>query len=114
MSRRILRVNSLIKNKLGQIILKEIDFPSDTLVSIIGVETSKDLLKCKVFISIIPEENVSLVFKILNSEIYKLQKQLNKLLKFKYVPKIEFVREKGISESVKINKILDEIQKEKD
>ena len=39
MSNRIQRVNSLIKDELGKILLREVDFPKDVLVTITGVET---------------------------------------------------------------------------
>ena len=112
MSKRIPQVNQLIKEELSQIILKEIDFSRDILVTITRVETTKDLISAKVFISVMPEEKSSLVFATLNHQIYFLQQKLNKRLKMRPIPKIEFREEKTTVEAAKIEEILAKLKKE--
>jgi len=111
MTNRVRKLNELIKRELGNIFLKEIDFPLDTLVTLTRVETSADLQKAEVSISIIPEEKTSIILKILNSKIYNLQKLLGKRLKIKIVPKIHFLEEKSVKEAAKIEKLLEKIKK---
>jgi len=112
MFKRIERVNALIRLQLGQLFLKEIEFPFNVLVSISRVECSSNLIQAKVYISVMPENKFPEVFKILNKNIYFLQKKLNKLLKMRPVPKIEFKEEKGIREVNEIEKILEKLKKD--
>jgi len=111
MTNRVKKLNELIKRELGNIFLKEIEFPQNILVTLTRVKISSDLATAKIFISVIPEERSSEVLKILNSKIYSLQKKLDKRLKIKIVPKIQFLEEKSVKEAAKIEKILEKIKK---
>lgn len=112
MSKRIQRVNQLIKKELSQIILKEIEFPQDVLVTITQVETSANLIDSNVWISVLPEERSKRILEILNKNIYILQQKLNQRLKMRPVPKIKFLEEKRTAEAGKIEEILEKLKKE--
>ncbi|HEX67559.1 MAG TPA: ribosome-binding factor A, partial [bacterium] len=64
-SRRLPRVNSLLKEEIANILLKEIDFPKEVLVTVTRVECSPDLRQAKIYVSVIPKEKKERVFKIL-------------------------------------------------
>ena len=113
-SQRIQKVNELLKRELGRIILKELEFPRDTLITITNVESSPDLREAKIWVSVIPGNQISLAFQVLERNIYNLQKKLDKRLKMRPVPRIEFLKESKSEEAQKIEEILDKIQKEKD
>jgi len=112
-SQRILRVNQLIKKEISQIILKEVDFPKGTLATVTRVETSSNLIEAKVYISVMPESKAELVLQILTRLIYFLQQQINKRLKMRPVPQIKFFEEIKTKEAAEIEKLLEEIKKEK-
>jgi len=109
-SQRVKKVDELIKRELGKIILKELDFPKNILVTLTEVETSKDLRDCKVFVSVLPERESNNVFRTLEKEIYNLQQILNQRLEMRPVPKIRFFEEKGLKEVQRVEKILSEIE----
>lgn len=111
MSKRIQRVNQLIKKELSQILLKEIEFTPDVLVTITQVETSSNLIESRVWISVLPEEKLKRVLKILNRNIYFLQQKLNKRLRMRPVPKIKFLEEKKTAGAGKIEEILEKLKK---
>jgi ribosome-binding factor A len=113
MSKRIPRVNQLIKKELSQIILREIEFPREVLVTVTRVETSVDLNRARVFISCLPEIQSKEILEILNRQIYEIQQKMNKRLKMKFVPRIEFVEEKKTKEAGRIEEILEELKKER-
>ena len=113
-SQRIQKVNELLKRELGKIILKELEFPRDTLITITNIESSPDLRKAKVWVSVIPGNQISLALQVLKRNIYDLQKKLDKRLKMRPVPKIEFLKESKLGEAQKIEEILDKIREEKD
>ncbi len=106
---RISRVNQLIKKELSQILLKEVDFPRDVLVTVTRVESSANLYQAKVYISVMPEEKSADVLGLLRELIYSLQQELNKRLKMRPIPRIQFVREKKTAEAGKIEELLEKI-----
>ena len=107
MSRRIPRVNQLIKKELSQILLKESDFPQNTLVTITRVETSPDLEQTRVYISVIPFSSRAL--QMLNKKNHSLQALLNKRLKMKKIPRIKFEEEKETARAARIEELLEKI-----
>ncbi len=111
MSRRIQRVNQLIKQEISRIILREIEGPKDTLITVTRVSSTSDLRESKVFISVIPEENKTEVFLSLNRKIYHLQQEINKRLKMKIIPKIVFVEEKMTASAARIEETLEGLKK---
>ena len=92
--KRIQRVNQLIKKEFSQILLREVDFPKDILVTITRVDTSPNLRESKVFISTVPEDKAQRVLKTLNQKIYELQQKINQRLKMRPVPRIRFLEER--------------------
>ena len=112
MSNRIERVNQLLKEEIGKILLREIDL-SGVLVTITRVDASSNLQEVKIYISVIPEAQANRVYGILKKEIYSIQQKLNKRLKMRPVPKIKFVREEKTKTAEKVEKLLEEIKNDK-
>lgn len=110
MSKRIDRVNQLIKQTLSNLLLRELDFKKDILITLTRVKTASDLSKTRVFISVMPEEKIELVMRSLNRNIYRLQQKINKKLVMKRVPKIIFEQETKTAEADRIEKLLDELK----
>ncbi|MBZ9569845.1 30S ribosome-binding factor RbfA [Patescibacteria group bacterium] len=111
MSKRIQRVNQLIKKELGKILLREGNFPKETLVTLTRVETSVDLREAKVWISVFPENQTVEVTRGLKRRIYNLQQRINKTLKMRPVPKIKFLIETKSKEAARIEELLEKIKK---
>lgn len=113
MNNRVLRVNELIKEELGKIILQEIEFPKDFLITITRVETASNLKKAFAYISVIEtkEEDEKKIFNILEKNIYRVQKELNKKLNMRPVPKIIFKQEKETKKAAIIEGLLEKIKK---
>lgn len=109
-SKRIQRVNELIKREVSQIFLKEIEFPKDILITVTRVQTSSDLSQAQIYISVIPDKDSSRILKILNSKISFFQKRVNQLLTMKKVPKIKLIEEKTTREAARIEELLEEIK----
>ena len=109
MSLRIQRVNKLLKQEIGSLILKELDFSRDTMVTIIEVDASDDLQQAKIRVSIMPFLKAEKMLKVLNSQVFNLQKLLNKKLKMKIVPKIRFELDKSEERKTRIEQLLKKI-----
>ena len=68
MKHRNLRIGSLIRDELGKIIMREIEFP-ECLVTITEVEVDKQMDSADVFVSVIPSAEAEKTMRKLN---YKL------------------------------------------
>ncbi|MDD5568949.1 MAG: 30S ribosome-binding factor RbfA [Candidatus Pacebacteria bacterium] len=111
---RIEKVNSLIKRELNKIILKEIDVFPGTLLTITRAECTDNLYDCRIFVSIMPEENHEEVIALLNRNIFLIQQKLNKVLRMRPVPKIIFKKETKTAEAGRIEELLTEIERKKE
>jgi ribosome-binding factor A len=112
-SERIPKINQLLKRELGQLILKEIDFPKGILVTVTRVETMANLIEAKVYVSVMPETQTAKILRILDRMVYYLQQKINKRLKMRPVPKIRFLEEKETSEAARIEEILEDLKEGK-
>jgi ribosome-binding factor A len=105
-SKRVQRVNELIREQISRIILREIEFSPGILATVTRVETSSDLRDANVFISVLPEEKRSKTVDFLNRRIGFLQREINKLLRMKPLPRLNFLEEKETVQAGRIEEIL--------
>ena len=109
MSTRIDKINELIKHQVNDIILKDLSLKSGVFVTISKVDTTSDMRYARVFISIFPEREINYAAKTLNREIFRIQGELNKRLKTKILPRIEFRVDMTESKADEIEKLLKEL-----
>jgi ribosome-binding factor A len=112
MSQRMEKVNELIKHELGQIILRELDIAKDILLTIIRVETSEDLSHASVYITVLPDTKEKEMLKELKSNEFDMQRELNKKLRMKNTPKIDFKIDDQAHAEQRIFEILSKENKE--
>lgn len=110
MPQRIPRVNQLIRKELSQIILREIEFPQNVLVTVTRVEATGNLFEAKIYVSSLPNTKSKEILTILNRNIYELQQILNRRLKMRPIPKIIFKEETETAGAGKIEEILTKIK----
>jgi len=110
---RIQQVNQLIKKELGQILLREGDFSKNVLVTITRVDTTRNLIDTRVYVSVLPEGESLKILEKLKKRIFDIQQLLNKRLRMRPIPKIIFIEEKQTSEAGKIEQLLQEIKDQK-
>jgi len=113
MTRRIQKINEFLKQEISNLILKELDLGRDIIVTVTEVKTSRDLKQAKVKISIMPFLKAEKILKILNSQIFNLQKLLNKKLKTRVVPKIRFELDKSEEKTNLIEQLVRKINEKK-
>ena len=103
------RVNQLIKKEISLALEREGDFPPGVLVTLTRVDTSGNLIQAKVFISVFPESEFPYALKTLAKERGYIQQSLNRKLRIKPLPHLEFRNDFTEREADKIEKILKEI-----
>lgn len=111
MKHRIERVNSLIQEELGKIIIKEFEFPN-ILVTITFVITMKDMDSAVVYFSSIPFEKSKDALAILNRNVSHLQYLLMKKMNIRPMPRISFKIDTGSEKAVEVESIIEKISSE--
>ena len=110
MYQRHQRVESLIREQLDKLILKELEFPG-ALVTLVGVETQKDLDYAAVRVSVIPAEKSEEVLKILIQNQKNLRHLLLKKINIKPMPEIQFKLDLGLEKAAELEKTFIKIEK---
>ena len=106
MKHRIERLNALIKEELGKIFLKELDF-ENVLVTIMAVEISEDLVDARIKINVMPLTKFNEVAEILRRNRNHLRFLLMKRLKIKQVPQLNFEINEHPEKESEIEKIFE-------
>ena len=113
MNPRIPKINQLLQEELGAILLRELELPDGVLVTVTRVDASGNLQEAKVYISVMPEARLEDVFVVLNRNIYAVQQMLNKRLKMRPVPRIKRTIETKTSEAQRIEELLEKTREER-
>jgi len=112
---RLSRINSLLKEVLFEVIQKEVRNPHvNTFVTVTQVETSADLHHAKVFISILGTDvEKEKLIAALQTAAGFIAVNAAKKVQLRYFPNLTFKLDKTADEYMKIQKILDDIEKER-
>ena len=109
MKHRIERVCEAIKRELGQIILRELAFPS-LLVTVSGVDITPDLKQAHVYVSLLGDEaQKKNVLAVLEQNRRMLQAELSKRVVLKNTPHLNFKLDESIERGSRVLDILDEL-----
>ena len=108
MSRRIERVNSLLKREISFIMEREIKDPRIGFITITHVECSKDLKHARVFFNMHPDEEIRVAEDILNHARGYIQGKLGERIRLRYTPKLEFIYDDTLERMDRIEKLLKE------
>ena len=103
---RIEKINSLLEHELGKIILRDFSFSPEILVTLTRVDTTSNLIEAKAYISVYPEEKSAGIINALQKSVYDVQYKINRTLRQRPIPKIQFVKETQISKAAKIEELL--------
>lgn len=112
MNPRIPKINQLIQQELGMILLREFDLPDGVLVTVTRVDASGNLQEAKVYISVMPEAKLEDVLGVLQRNIYHIQQMLNKRLRMRPVPRIRWTIETKTSQAQRIEELLEKTKEE--
>lgn len=85
---RVPRVNSLIQQRLGEVLRDYLDNEKG-LITITKVETSRDLKHAKVWLSIFNGDD-DRILGVINKNIYQIQGALNSAMNTKIFPRLTF------------------------
>jgi len=113
MNLRLKKINELIKQEVGNLIIRELDLSREVLITVTKTEVSADLRYADVSISVLPSRKKQSTLKPLNKSVYSIQQKLNKKLIMKPAPKIRFKLDTTGEYVNRIDEAIKEIHKEK-
>src|SRR5689334_10158623 len=110
MSRRLLKAAEAIRGVVSMAILTELRDPRVKHVTVVGVEVLPDMKSAKVYVSIMgSEKEQQLSLSGLQNAAGFLQKRIAERIETRYTPRLTFVLDKGVKNSLEINRILREV-----
>ena len=112
MSRRIERVNELIKRTFGNIVQKEADLPNDALVTVARVDTVANLSSSTVWISVYPQDRAKEILDSIQKQMYDLQGELNRTLDLHPIPRLRLQIDYGAQQSEQIEQAIRRLEEE--
>lgn len=113
MVKRITKINPLIQDILSELFTKELSLKPGVFITLVKVDTSKDLRYARVFVSVFPDNEKSYAFQTILHERMRLQKALHRKLSTKILPKIAFTLDETESHADVVENKLQEIKKER-
>ena len=111
MSRRLLRINDLLRKELSDLLARHVKDPRlGPLLTIIDVETSPDLRHARIFISVLgtPEQKDE-ALSGLRSATRFLRHELGERLDLRRVPELTFLQDDSIERGARILAMLDHV-----
>ncbi len=109
MSRRLDRVNELLRREIGAILQKDYEW-KNLLVTISEVEVTQDLKEGKVWTSVLGGDAGPVISK-LNKEHGSIQAKVMKRVVLKSTPVLRFHHDSSASRGVEIVNLLEEVEK---
>jgi len=112
---RLDRVNSLLKEVISEAIHKDVSNPHVTsFVTVTRVETSADLHRAKVFVSILaPANEKEKILSALQISSGFIAVTASKKVQLRYFPHLIFILDTAIDKYMKIENILQKVEKER-
>ena len=101
------RISQQIKKELANLLQTEIKDPALKMLTILDVQVSPCLKHAKVYI--ISAKYDEEIFKGIDRSMPFFRSQLSKRMTTRGIPKLHFIYDKTVDESMKISKLLDSV-----
>lgn len=112
MEERLSRVNHLLRKEISLLVAQEIEFLPGALLTVTRVETTPNFQQARVFVSVFPRELSNRALTMLSKNVFDLQQILNRRLKMRPVPRIEWVLETKTVEAQRIEELLEQVKQD--
>lgn len=114
MSRRVDRINGLLRQEISQLLAREIKDPRlGGVISITQVQTANDLRSARVFVSVLGDrETQESALDGIQSAAAFLRRELRDRLKLRYVPFLKFALDDSLAGADAVLRLMNELQGE--
>ena len=106
---RTRRVGEQIQREVAGLLQEDFKDPRLGMISVSGVEVSRDLAHAKIYISVLGrEEDVSETIKVLNKAAGFLRHQLGQRMRLRSVPQLRFLYDGSLAEGARMDALIAE------
>ncbi|MBR4384042.1 MAG: 30S ribosome-binding factor RbfA [Selenomonadaceae bacterium] len=108
---RIEKLQELIKQEIGKMLLNEIKDPRIGFVTVTDVEMTGDLREAKIFVSVMGgAEQLKTSFEGLNSALGFIRREIGKRIRLRFTPEISFAPDTSLDYGDHIQKLLLQVE----
>ena len=109
---RIIRINDEIARVAAEIIRSELSDPRiGTIVSVLKADTTTDLKHCKIFVSVLgDEEKQQATMEALSRATGFVRKRIADIVDLRQTPEIKFVFDDSIEHGIRMRKLIESVQ----
>ncbi|MGH7997695.1 MAG: 30S ribosome-binding factor RbfA [Opitutaceae bacterium] len=109
MSQRTVRVNELVQRELSEILRRRYQAEA-VAITIAEVRIAPDLREGRVFVSIVGDEPYAQErLRWLRRQAPVLREELGRRIVLKYLPKLDYVADRGVARGTRVLRLLDEL-----
>lgn len=108
-SRRLDKVNELMKREIGTFVQKEFDWPG-TIVSILDVEITEDLKEGRVWVGVVGRMAPAQVIEKLSRKRGDIQRAVSRRVVLRNTPRLTFRHDDSARRGVDMVNLLDDIE----
>ncbi|SRR5690606_22994831 len=109
-SRRLLKAAAAVREVVSMSILTELRDPRVRDVTVTQVEMAADMRSAKVHVSVMGNESrQNLTLRGLQNAAGFLQQRISDRIDTRYTPRLQFVLDKGVKNSIAVSRILNEV-----
>lgn len=109
---RITQLNDLIRDLIGAILMREVSFKSEVIVTVTKVETARNLRRSTISVSVYPVTERTYVLKTIEHEHHNIQRMLHQKMATRPLPLLSFQLDTTEEEADKVERLLFDIHHE--
>jgi len=111
MSQRLDRVDELLRQEIGAVLAREVSDPRVGFVTITRVETTPDLARARVWVSVIgtPTERTAAI-RALEHAMPFVRRQLGSRIRIRRIPELHVRLDESIERGTRVLKLLDDLE----
>lgn len=106
---RMRQVNEEIRTQIADILVREVELPVGSFVTVGLVDTSKDLKHARVYVTVLPDGLRGSTMESLKNKTGFIQKKLGSRLSMKFTPRLRFILDEG---QIKAQEVFDVMDRE--
>jgi len=100
------------RNALATILAERLEFPRGVLVTVLDAKLTRDMLHAKAVLSVMPEDRIEDVKKILKEYEHEIKDGLTHELKMRHIPDFFWVFDTNEAYAAKIEETLNQLEHE--
>ncbi len=106
------RIGDLLREQVAKILHEEFHAPEDTVVTVTLADVADDLETAAISVSVFPDSETEAAMERLENFAGEVQYRLMKRIRFKPIPRIRFVPDRGIANADSVDQAFYKLREE--